>query len=306
MGIFDLAKSVKVSYHSPRYHSPNDRRRKVLERGEFDIPDLEQGDGAKAGGLARLRGRCRAREKTGEGLEEGTTVDAAGNDLPISVRDAARCKAIFDEAGLVNVICSEMKLRVAGGGEGLMQPFKIMVIKLTFATTLLVLVSVVYRTFGGFDSGKGDCLALARSFTGETLLLKSKTLRPEGTPCDGDDTTGCTHDTVFMEGTVDTSAATITCDEYGTWNFSFIYFIVGLLLLQMIIKAFVPISLMTKTNQLTATTTSDEPVRPHLLDRKLLDLTIDCMRIAFVLMFNNAYGEKNKRHKSLFYIIPIN
>ena len=299
MGIFNLVNIIQNSNHAP-----SARRRNLVKRGEDDVPDLEQGDGANAGGLARLRGRCRAREKAGEGLEEETTVDAAGNDLPISVRDAARCKAIFDEAGLVNVICSEMKLRV-GGGEGLMKPFKIMVIKLAFATLLLVLVAVAYFFLGSWDPGFGDCIAAARSFTGETLLLKSKTLRPEGTPCDDDDTTGCTHDTVFMEGTVDIYAAYETCNGYYWWNFCFVLFTVGLLFLRMITSLF-PISLMTKMNQLMATATSEEPVRPYVLDRKILDLTIDCMRVAFVLYFSNRYGEKNKQHKSPFYIIPIN
>ena len=47
------------------------------------------------------------------------TVDACGNDLPISVRDAALCKAIFDEAGIVNVISSRMKLQLSGGWSAL-------------------------------------------------------------------------------------------------------------------------------------------------------------------------------------------
>ena len=289
MGIFNLLKIAKISHHAP-----SARRRKLVKRGEGDVPDLEQGDGANAAGLARLRGRCRAIEKAGEGQEEETTVDAAGNDLPISVRDAARCKAIFDEAGLVNVICSEMKLRV-GGGEDLMPPFKDMVVILTLSTFLLYIVAAAYIELGSWDSGEGDCLAAARSFTGETLLLESKTLWPEGTPC-YDDNTDCTHDTVFMEGTVDTSAAWITCDEYYTWNISFIYLIVGLLYLQTVMKLFVPISLMTKMNQLMATAASDEPVRPHVLDRKVLDLAIDLMRALFVLSFSNHYGEKNKQH----------
>jgi len=71
MGIFNLVNIIQNSNHAP-----SARRRKLVKRGEDDVPDLEQGDGANASGLARLRGRCRATEKTGEGQEEETTVDA--------------------------------------------------------------------------------------------------------------------------------------------------------------------------------------------------------------------------------------
>jgi len=201
----------------------------------------------------------------------------------------------------VNVICSQMKLRV-GGGEGLMRPFNKMVGKLFCATVLLVTVAMVYRAMGSFDSGKGDCVAAARSFTYEEVLLNSKTLWPEGTPCtDSMVTTNCTHDTVYTR--VDDYTAYETCMGYFRWNGYLVLFTVGLLVLQMILKVLVPISLMTKMNQLMATATSDEPVRPYVLDRKILDLTIDTLRALFVHSFSNQYGEKKSNIINHFFTL---
>ena len=115
-------------------------------------------------------------------------------------------------------------------------------------------------------------------------------------------TTNCTHDTVYTR--VDDHTAYETCMGYFRWNGYLVLFTVGLLVLQTVYgKALVSISLMTKMNQLMATATSDEPVRPYVLDRKILDLTIDILRALFVHSFSNQYGEKKSNIINHFFTL---
>jgi hypothetical protein len=197
-----------ISVKNP-VHARSNKRASATKRPSASpaaVPELATSIPPPTVGLGRLAHRFRASEKIGEGMEEEMTVDACGNDLPISVRDAARCKAIFDEAGIVNVICSDMKLRMSGG-ERVLKRYKRMnkfILLFIFAVFLAVNVG-----FSSFDQGLGDCLVAHRSFTNNTVLLASETC---------DDTDKCTFDSVNMETTVDMNVAEEACEGFRQFN----------------------------------------------------------------------------------------
>ena len=280
MGLFDLRNVVHTSSKSgstARSATTVERRKKawrvlgayssptVRSRSTVPVPELD-GAAAEGGGFARLQGRFRTMEMVGSasGLDSEMTVDAAGNPLPVTVRDASRCKAIFDEAGIVNVISSELKLEMAGGG-ALAGSFLRVQLLLCAASFVLIFLAVEYIEQGSFDGGLGDCLTEARSLQDPSL---------QDPP------------------TVDISLADEICASHFSWNRYVIYPIYAVLALSLAARLLTPFSLMMKMNQLMAR--AEEPVRPSVLDRKFLDSSISLLRMVFVGFFNNSYGEKQR------------
>ncbi|GMI22336.1 hypothetical protein TeGR_g14285 [Tetraparma gracilis] len=256
------------------------------------VPELATGPTPV--GLGKLIHRFRATEKIGEGQEEEMTVDACGNDLPISVRDAARCKAIFDEAGIVNVICSKMKLELSGGWSALKRFNK--VVKRLYLLCGFLLLSLHLpgnRVLGGlvfnsplsplitsFDNGLGDCLTAQRSFTNNTVLLASETCNT---------TSGeCAFDSVKVEATVDMDAAELVCMEFWKSNRILLILVAIVMVVSLILRLPIP-SFENTTSKLSG---RSEPVFMSVfMIEILLPTIIGWLRVNLVLIYSNHYAD---------------
>ena len=69
------------------------------------------------GGVGALECVFDLRQKLLSTEDERKVVDANGDELPISVQEAVRCRNIVDEVGLLNIICSFKKIQVSKGGK---------------------------------------------------------------------------------------------------------------------------------------------------------------------------------------------
>ena len=81
--------------------------------------------------------------------DERKVVDANGDELPITVREAVRCRSIVDEVGLLRIISSSKKVVVSKGGQQLNALLKVSIgISVAYGLTPIV----------QSDNGLGACL----------------------------------------------------------------------------------------------------------------------------------------------------
>ncbi|GMI13410.1 hypothetical protein TrVE_jg6753 [Triparma verrucosa] len=80
-------------------------------------------------------------------------VDANGDELPISVQEAVRCRSIVDEVGLLRIILSGWKIRVSKGG-GQYDALSIAILGILFGYWAIIMGLVLVPS----DNGLGTCL----------------------------------------------------------------------------------------------------------------------------------------------------
>ena len=92
--------------------------------------------------------------------EDEFAVDFLGNPLPLTLSQVVRTKAVVDEVGLVNILSSGMKIRVAAGGRRPMDRLKGMslLVILPMYVGIAVTLAVLKSNSAVYDQGEGACL----------------------------------------------------------------------------------------------------------------------------------------------------
>ena len=174
---------------------------------------------SKQGGWDKIMRRFKSSEKAGMNpeKEKHDTYDAAGNKLPFTFKEVARCRAIFNDCKIVNVIDSKWKLRMSGGLDKLTD-LELITNILNAVQLTICLLLIIMKGKTSYDNGETDCL-LAESISAR---WKQEILLPPLT-CDTGD--GCTSGSAVLSGLGDAEKSQRLCKKYYAWNDNVMYIV---------------------------------------------------------------------------------
>ena len=110
------------------------------------------------GGMGALERIYELKKALVEELGDEKVVDAAGVELPLTLREVVRTKAVVDEVGLVNIVSSETKVGVAARSDRLTKKLGYVSIGTMFLYIGITLALVVWSDNPEvYDQGRGAC-----------------------------------------------------------------------------------------------------------------------------------------------------